>query len=272
MVRTKEFIRWFGEWESDPENSSRVVDDNGEPWVVYHGTPSYGFSEFLNDYNLPRATSNETNNMGIWFSSNKTVAEKFMFDSDKGGVYECFLNIRNPKVFVPATFNIAEIDNMDKLLEEIRREMRLLGGFMRDQSREDQAKLVKLRDQEKELSFQRKLLKRVDSFEQFMNYRDKFTKYIDHVEGKIGHWIERMMNMNKEEANKKLLKEFTDNKHDGMTIVDTEYDAGKNGRVTQFCVFDAADIKSVKNKGRFDPSTKNIYERIRIKGINNFDI
>lgn len=34
QVRTKAFKNWFGDWESDPENSSKVVDENGEPLVV----------------------------------------------------------------------------------------------------------------------------------------------------------------------------------------------------------------------------------------------
>lgn len=37
MVRTKNFIDWFGDWVNDPENASKVVDENGEPKVVYHG-------------------------------------------------------------------------------------------------------------------------------------------------------------------------------------------------------------------------------------------
>ncbi len=34
QVRTKAFKIWFGDWESDPESSSKVVDENGEPLVV----------------------------------------------------------------------------------------------------------------------------------------------------------------------------------------------------------------------------------------------
>ena len=33
QVRTKAFKNWFGDWESDPENSSKVVDENREPLV-----------------------------------------------------------------------------------------------------------------------------------------------------------------------------------------------------------------------------------------------
>ena len=36
QVRTKAFKDWFGDWENDPRNASKVVDENGEPLVVYH--------------------------------------------------------------------------------------------------------------------------------------------------------------------------------------------------------------------------------------------
>lgn len=40
QVRTPEFRAWFGDWLNDPENASKVVDENGEPLVVYHGSRS----------------------------------------------------------------------------------------------------------------------------------------------------------------------------------------------------------------------------------------
>ncbi|NOL49109.1 hypothetical protein HKX40_02985 [Pelistega europaea] len=39
QVRTPEFKAWFGDWENDPANASKVVNPRtGEPLVVYHGT------------------------------------------------------------------------------------------------------------------------------------------------------------------------------------------------------------------------------------------
>lgn len=38
QVRTKEFKDWFGDWQNDPKNASKVVDENGEPRIVYHGS------------------------------------------------------------------------------------------------------------------------------------------------------------------------------------------------------------------------------------------
>ena len=45
QVRTKAFKDWFGDWENDPENASKVVDENGEPLVVYH-SGNYGITTF----------------------------------------------------------------------------------------------------------------------------------------------------------------------------------------------------------------------------------
>jgi hypothetical protein len=39
LVRKPEFKAWFGDWENDPENASKVIDEETkEPLVVYHGT------------------------------------------------------------------------------------------------------------------------------------------------------------------------------------------------------------------------------------------
>ena len=37
-VRTKAFKEWFGDWENDSENASKIIDENGEPRVMYHGS------------------------------------------------------------------------------------------------------------------------------------------------------------------------------------------------------------------------------------------
>lgn len=50
QVRTKEFKDWFGDWQNDPKNASKVVDDNGEPRIVYHGSDQYGFDVFDPSY------------------------------------------------------------------------------------------------------------------------------------------------------------------------------------------------------------------------------
>ena len=49
LVRTPSFKAWFGDWEHDPEHASKVVDENGEPLVVFHGSKTAGFTVFNKD-------------------------------------------------------------------------------------------------------------------------------------------------------------------------------------------------------------------------------
>lgn len=48
LVRTPEFKAWFGDWENSPETASKILDDNGEPLVCYHGSNN-DFNEFRSD-------------------------------------------------------------------------------------------------------------------------------------------------------------------------------------------------------------------------------
>lgn len=40
QVRTPRFKKWFGDWEGDPANASKAVDENGEPKLMYRGDPT----------------------------------------------------------------------------------------------------------------------------------------------------------------------------------------------------------------------------------------
>ena len=62
QVRTKAFKDWFGDWENDPENASKVVDENGEPLVVYHGTK--------NDVEITKVDLSKSDDLISFFTSN----------------------------------------------------------------------------------------------------------------------------------------------------------------------------------------------------------
>ena len=79
QVRTKAFKEWFGDWENDPENASKVVDANGEPLVVYHGTDA----EFT-AFDGPSDRVSKHINYGddyIYFTDNIDTAEGYAADS-----------------------------------------------------------------------------------------------------------------------------------------------------------------------------------------------
>lgn len=103
QVRTPAFKEWFGDWEGDADNASKVVDDNGEPQVLYHGSPESGFASFdggLND------SIHFTNDKGLAAQYSGTIDSAVIDDeSEVAGNYATFLNIRNP---VNADWNGAE--------------------------------------------------------------------------------------------------------------------------------------------------------------------
>ena len=84
-VRTEAFKNWFGDWEHDPENASKVVDENGEPRVVYHGTDS--------QFTVFDSSKVETSwySHGFYFSDKKSDAKSY-----GDNIVPVFLNIRNP--------------------------------------------------------------------------------------------------------------------------------------------------------------------------------
>jgi len=85
QVRTPAFIEWFGDWMNDPENASKVVDENGEPKVVHHYT-----SEKFSEFEISKARQS-MDIPGFYFSDEKTNWK------DMGeNLVSAFLNIRNP--------------------------------------------------------------------------------------------------------------------------------------------------------------------------------
>lgn len=82
-VRTKAFKEWFGDWENDPTNASKVVDENSEPLVVYHGSKNQ-----FNTFDFSKTKKLEG---GFYFTSDRLYAKNY------GTIeYPVFLNIKNP--------------------------------------------------------------------------------------------------------------------------------------------------------------------------------
>jgi hypothetical protein len=94
-TKARAFKDWFGDWESNPGNCSKVVDENGKPLVVYHGT-SGDFDEFKSD------TANDwSKSLGFdtyFFSEGKAVASTYANQFEDGKILPVYLNIRNPLV------------------------------------------------------------------------------------------------------------------------------------------------------------------------------
>ena len=108
LVRTPAFKKWFGDWENSPETASKVIDENGEPLVVYHGTGS----EFY-IFDKAKAQDTEGRKYGVGtgkgvfsFTKDFDTALNWMERSKERGQYnvnsnnlkvlKVFLNFRNP--------------------------------------------------------------------------------------------------------------------------------------------------------------------------------
>ena len=82
QVRTKAFKEWFGDWENNPSEASKVVDENGEPLVVYRGT-------------RPNST---VYNTGIFRSKILFATPKKVGASRYGDPIALFMNAKNPAI------------------------------------------------------------------------------------------------------------------------------------------------------------------------------
>lgn len=78
QIDTPEFMEWFGD--------SKIVDADGEPLVVYHGTPAGDITEFS-----PRGGE-------VWFTSNPDRASTYAEwgQGDGAAVYPVYLSLNNP--------------------------------------------------------------------------------------------------------------------------------------------------------------------------------
>ena len=85
QVRTQAFKNWFGDWMNAPEDASKVLDENGEPMIVYHGSKNKFYSF---DMGLQKTA---WMGKGFYFTPNKEFARSF-----GRSVVSSFLNLRNP--------------------------------------------------------------------------------------------------------------------------------------------------------------------------------
>lgn len=104
QVRTKAFKDWFGDWENNPSEASKVVDENGEPLVVYHESPNK-----FTTFDTSKKRYNVHDVKGIWTS---TIDRKGRGYGEN--IYPLFVNLRNPDYTdVHSTKNIIELRRVE---------------------------------------------------------------------------------------------------------------------------------------------------------------
>ncbi len=116
ITRTETFKTFFGDWQNDPKNSSKILDKNSEPIVLFRGMNG---SITISDFYRPEAyqgKDNETGRVslgrkGVYATSVPKIAEQY---GDQ--VYPFFANARHPKY--PGQIN-AFIDEMKDIKNQL---------------------------------------------------------------------------------------------------------------------------------------------------------
>ena len=146
QVRTPAFKAWFGDWENDPDNASKVVNPKtGEPLVVYHGTPlpldkvtpNTGWQKdgsYIRQ-EPPFSRFKGGSYRGLIFTSTKqyvarTIAEDRSIEdthTEGGYVFPLFLNAKKP-------FDIESIEQVDFALSKINGDVSILNYYGAEES------------------------------------------------------------------------------------------------------------------------------------------
>lgn len=89
QTKSEAFKEWFGDWENEPESASKVVNEDGTPRVVYHGTKSDAFTVF----DSSKANKKLLNRLGngYYFAADIESAERY-----GDNVVSAYLDIKNP--------------------------------------------------------------------------------------------------------------------------------------------------------------------------------
>lgn len=87
-TQSKQFKRWFGDWQNNPQQASKVVNRDGTPRIVYHYTDG-DFTVF--DPSMSGNNQGKSHGDGIYVSTNPNE-----FSYAGKNKMELYANIRNP--------------------------------------------------------------------------------------------------------------------------------------------------------------------------------
>ena len=120
-TRTTVFKNWFGDWEKDSKNASKVVDENGEPLVVYHGSPYGGIKTF--DRKESAKVSSGLKEFGTYFTTNRKVADIYASEGkiSPEKINELNRQISKLKETQDNTRNSSDYYNLEKEIEALKK-------------------------------------------------------------------------------------------------------------------------------------------------------
>lgn len=284
QVRTGAFKKWFGDWEKAAEeslsaaktNSSKIVDENGEPKVVYHGSP-YRFFRF-DKARLGQSTGADSAKEGFFFTDNKDLAELFSrYSLEK-------LPVSDVEQLVKDRLQNMSREELNEAYEAYRndspdyqdyadeagspsdREYLEMSGFLRDGISEDEAKRNYVQDSIENkieggyFSDMEEIEEELSSIGiEFGNNEQVFLN----IKSPITDDIERDYFHNGEDVSPMtpVLQEAKRMGHDGVVFTGV-VENGQKGAANQYVAFEPGQIKSATdNVGTFDGEQDDIRYR-----------
>lgn len=232
VTQSRQFKRWFGDWQNKPSAASKIVNDDGTPKVVYHQTAA-NITAFDNSHPVAGANDSETPN-GFFFKEN---------DHDIG---------------LPGKRQMAVYLNMRKPLHFANREeanmwyQKNIPGYAQLQQ-EMQDKLDPVS-------------KQMDAIEDQMFADDVSDERYDQLDQQWNDLLEEMKTMEDSMRGRLrgLLNDYFLNGQSGYDGIILDYDGhryvnGKREDVKSYIVFDRTQIKSATDiVGTFDRNNPDI--------------
>lgn len=115
QVRTSRFKEFFGDWQNDKDNSSKIINSvTGEPMVLYRGDGTRYRDEYV--VKVDEIRDKETkNDQGIFFTNSLEVAQSYANDiSGNLGVYGKDYEADHPETFEETKRYVLSIIKSDK--------------------------------------------------------------------------------------------------------------------------------------------------------------
>ena len=236
QVRTPAFKQWFGDWENDPVNASKILDDNGEPLVLYHGAKSDFWA-----FDMSRSVPERNNGMmGMFFTDNAKMAAGYAVDLAK-----------EKEVFAAKSnqFKVARTFNDKRYMLEAEGKT---GNEIQELTKKEYAAI---KDAERNFEAARKA-----AYDQAFNNTAERTKavfiksqapFVQDAKGE-GFWG----------VNKKAAENYATGIYDGIVnnnVLDDVSSEFSQGPAKVIISFDATNIKSATdNVGAFDANNDDI--------------
>ena len=250
QAQLKRFWNWFGD--------SKVVDDEGDPLVVFHGSKTQ-FHTFDNSINQDKERQMGAE-FGFFFTDDITVARRFLNLNVSSNEY---MQIRNDVFKNKDNFDAAK--DIHSYLKNLEFEKKY--GGMSDTDfdycikdvQDNINELCSLTDKNwnemiEAIDLLRKMEQNIRD-EQEENDKTLYQCYLKIENPKyysgeiIGVGVEREF----------ALRSAFDSEYDGVIIYGADTGAGI---ANEYVVFNSSQIKSVRNSGYFNPSSKNIFESV----------